>query len=138
MEYIHAHYEEARDLEQLSGIANFSRFHFHRQLTACTGIPVYRLIQILRLNHACRQLAFSPERRIVDIALEAGFKSPEAFPYRHLGNSIVQGDWIMAGFDLTALACGLLFGSLYVTRPRRKSSFWSLPFRPGRAGAASR
>jgi hypothetical protein len=25
---------------------------------------------------------------------------------RHLGNSIPQGDWIMAGFDLAALACG--------------------------------
>jgi uncharacterized iron-regulated membrane protein len=27
---------------------------------------------------------------------------------RHLGYSIPQGDWIMAGFDLTALACGLI------------------------------
>lgn len=28
---------------------------------------------------------------------------------RHLGVSLVQGDWIMAGFDLSALTCGLLF-----------------------------
>jgi uncharacterized iron-regulated membrane protein len=27
---------------------------------------------------------------------------------RHLGVSLPQGDWIMAGFDLTALACGLV------------------------------
>ncbi|MES2604473.1 MAG: PepSY-associated TM helix domain-containing protein [Pseudomonadota bacterium] len=28
---------------------------------------------------------------------------------RHLGISIPAGDWIMAGFDLTALACGVVF-----------------------------
>ena len=27
---------------------------------------------------------------------------------RHLGNSLPQGDWIMAGFDLTALACSAI------------------------------
>jgi hypothetical protein len=27
---------------------------------------------------------------------------------RHLGRSLPQGDWVMAGFDLTALACGAI------------------------------
>jgi len=27
---------------------------------------------------------------------------------RHLGRSIPQGEWIMAGFDLAALGCGLI------------------------------
>ena len=79
VDYIHAHYDEPLDVDRLSAIAHFSRFHFHRQFTACIGIPAYRLVQVLRLNHACRQLAFSPERRVLDIALDAGFDSPEAF-----------------------------------------------------------
>ena len=33
---------------------------------------------------------------------------------RHLGNSLVQGDWIMAGFDLTALVCGIIFAGFAV------------------------
>jgi uncharacterized iron-regulated membrane protein len=31
---------------------------------------------------------------------------------RHLGQSLWQGDWVMAGFDLAALALGLAFGQL--------------------------
>src|SRR5690606_28316665 len=29
---------------------------------------------------------------------------------RHLGHSLATGDWVFAGFDLTALALGILFG----------------------------
>jgi hypothetical protein len=38
---------------------------------------------------------------------------------RHLGNSVLQGDWIMAGSDLTALACGLVF-AVFAVRIGRK------------------
>jgi hypothetical protein len=33
---------------------------------------------------------------------------------RHLGNSLFEGDWIMAGFDLTAVVCGLVFAAFAV------------------------
>jgi uncharacterized iron-regulated membrane protein len=37
---------------------------------------------------------------------------------RHLGRSIPQGDWVMAGFDLTVLSLGLVFavGALFAKR----------------------
>ncbi|MFX4959621.1 PepSY domain-containing protein, partial [Acinetobacter baumannii] len=37
---------------------------------------------------------------------------------RHLGHSLTQGDWMLAGFDLAGLAAGLLLGwlSLRVAR----------------------
>jgi uncharacterized iron-regulated membrane protein len=34
---------------------------------------------------------------------------------RHLGNSLVQGDWIMAGFDLTVIVCGIIFAGFAIT-----------------------
>lgn len=40
---------------------------------------------------------------------------------RHLGNSIVQGDWIMAGFDLTVLATGIIFAMFALYIQRRKA-----------------
>ncbi|MES2623639.1 MAG: PepSY-associated TM helix domain-containing protein [Pseudomonadota bacterium] len=39
---------------------------------------------------------------------------------RHLGNSLMQGDWIMAGFDLTSLASGLVF-AIFAVRMQRKA-----------------
>lgn len=79
VKYLHDHVDEPLCLDQLGKIANFSKFHFHRQFTACTGISVQRLIQLLRLKEASRQLAFRDDRRITDIALDAGFGNAESF-----------------------------------------------------------
>jgi hypothetical protein len=38
---------------------------------------------------------------------------------RHLGISLAQGDWIMAGFDLTALATGVIFAVFALRLQRR-------------------
>jgi uncharacterized iron-regulated membrane protein len=38
---------------------------------------------------------------------------------RHLGHSLPQGDWIMAGFDLTAIACGAIAAVCAVKVRRR-------------------
>ncbi len=77
-DYIHSHLSEALSVEQLSQLANFSKFHFHRQFSHYAGISVFRYIQLLRLRQASYRLAFS-QGRIIDIALEAGFESPESF-----------------------------------------------------------
>ncbi len=39
---------------------------------------------------------------------------------RHLGVSLLQGDWLMAGFDLTSLATGVVF-AVYAWRLHRRS-----------------
>ncbi|AZY48698.1 peptidase [Bordetella avium] len=46
---------------------------------------------------------------------------------RHLGVSLLEGDWVMAGFDLTCLAAGLLLGWIGMRKrkavaPRRKAT----------------
>ncbi len=44
--YIERHLDEPLTLEQLSEVANFSRYHFHRQFANYCGIPVGRYIQL--------------------------------------------------------------------------------------------
>ncbi len=45
--YIARHLDEPLSLETLSAIAHSSPYHFHRQFSAYTGIPLYRYIQWL-------------------------------------------------------------------------------------------
>jgi len=78
-DYIDRHLDEELNVELLSRVANFSKFHFHRQFAVYTGINVFRYIQLMRLRHASYQLVFEEQRRITDIALESGFENPESF-----------------------------------------------------------
>ena len=79
LEYIDAHLDDDLSLERLSGVAAFSKFHFHRQFAELVGVPVHAYVQLVRFKRAVYQLAFRPERRIIDIALASGYESHEAF-----------------------------------------------------------
>lgn len=78
-EYIQQHLDETLDVERLSRVANFSKFHFHRIFQVVTGINVYKYIQLQRLRRSAQQLAYEPELRIIDIAYRANFENPESF-----------------------------------------------------------
>ncbi|WP_319381821.1 AraC family transcriptional regulator [Thiomicrorhabdus sp.] len=78
-DYIYRHLDEPLTVEELSGIAHFSKFHFHRLFAASVGVNVSRFIQLLRLKRASYQLVFQPEQKIIDIAFSAGYDSAEAF-----------------------------------------------------------
>jgi len=77
--FIEDHLDEDLPLDRLASIAGFSKYHFHRQFRAHVGVPVARFIALLRLRRASYQLAFAREHRVLDVALDAGFDSPEAF-----------------------------------------------------------
>jgi AraC family transcriptional regulator len=79
LDFIETHLDEALTVERLSREANFSKFHFHRQFSAYVGASVSRYVQLLRLKRASRRLVFDPGARVIDIALEAGFETPESF-----------------------------------------------------------
>jgi AraC family transcriptional regulator len=79
LDYIESHLDESLPVEQLSQVANFSKFHFHRQFAEYTGVSVFRYIQLLRLKQASYKLAFERSTRIIDIALDTGFENPESF-----------------------------------------------------------
>lgn len=78
-DYIDRHLAEPLSLDQLSRVAHISRFHFHRQFAAYTGIPLGRYLQLARLRHASHRLVFNPLDRITDIALDCGYRQAESF-----------------------------------------------------------
>lgn len=88
-DYIHKHLTEELSVEQLSQVANFSKFHFHRQFSLYVGVSVGRYIQMLRLRRASFRLVFEEQTPITEIALEAGFENPESFS-RAFRNSFDQ------------------------------------------------
>ena len=77
--YIGENLEGDLSAETLSRLANFSKFHFHRQFAAYIGMPVSRYVQLMRLRLAARRLAAREPCSVLDAALDAGFDSPEAF-----------------------------------------------------------
>jgi AraC family transcriptional regulator len=79
IEHICSHLEEDLGVEPLSAVAGFSKYHFQRQFSAFTGFGVAQFVRLVRLKRAAYQLAFAPERAIIDIALDAGFSAPESF-----------------------------------------------------------
>lgn len=78
-EYIKNHLADNLSVEALSRVAHFSKYHFHRQFSEYSGVSVFRYIQLVRLKRASYELAFRPRYRVIDIALNCGFESPEAF-----------------------------------------------------------
>lgn len=78
-DYIDGHLDQTLSVDELSDVANFSRFHFQRQFAVFSGMSVTRYVQMMRLRRASYALAFRKQRKIVDIALEAGFGNPESF-----------------------------------------------------------
>lgn len=79
LSYILKHLDTDLDLDHLSRVANTSKYHFHRQFSASTGISLHKFIQLSRLQAASMQLVFNPTASITQIALEAGYENTESF-----------------------------------------------------------
>ena len=77
--YIEEHLDDDLSVDVLSGVAAFSRFHFHRQFSNLFGIGVHRYVQLARLKRASYRLAFRDGETILQIALDSGYEGPEAF-----------------------------------------------------------
>ncbi len=79
IDFIGEHLDDELSLDQLSGIACFSKYHFHRLFTAYTGLSLQQYIRWLRLKRAAHQLIVDKESPIINIAINAGFESHESF-----------------------------------------------------------
>jgi AraC family transcriptional regulator len=79
IDFIGKHLDEDISLEQLSALFCVSKFHFHRLFTALTGLSLQQYIRWLRLKRAAHQLIVNQEQPIINIAINAGFSSHEAF-----------------------------------------------------------
>jgi AraC family transcriptional regulator len=79
LDHIDRHLDGDLDLETVSGVAAFSKFHFHRQFTATFGLSVHRYVQLARLKRASHRLAYIDAESVTDIAMDAGYDAPDAF-----------------------------------------------------------
>jgi len=79
VEYIEANLDKPIDIEHLCRLAHLSKFHFHRQCSANFGMPIMSLVKLLKLKRAAYQLAYRHEKKVLDIALDNGYESHEAF-----------------------------------------------------------
>lgn len=79
LDHIDRHLDGDLDLETVSGVAAFSKFHFHRQFKATFGVSLHRYVQLARLRQASQRLADAQGPSVTDIALDAGYETPDAF-----------------------------------------------------------
>lgn len=70
--------DEPPSLNELSRIACFSPYHFHRIFTAATGETVAAYVRRLLLQRAAQQILIT-EASITELALGAGYDSLDAF-----------------------------------------------------------
>ena len=76
--YIKEHCTEDLDLESVSALAGFSKFHFTRLFKSYTGISFYRYLNIQRI-HLAETLLIDPELPVTQVALQAGFSNLTSF-----------------------------------------------------------
>lgn len=79
LDHIDRHLDGDLDLETLSGVAAFSKYHFHRQFSATFRLSLHRYVQLARMRQASHQLAHHAQRSVTDIAMAAGYDAPDAF-----------------------------------------------------------
>lgn len=78
IEYIENHLNENIGLSDVSRETGYSYYHMTRLFSSVLGESVGRYINRRRLYNASKKLIHS-DQRVIDIALDCGFESPEAF-----------------------------------------------------------
>lgn len=76
--YIENHLGDDIRVEEVAKAAGYSYYHLNRQFAAILGESVGSYIKKRRLAEAARKLLYS-DQKVIDIAVENGFDSPEAF-----------------------------------------------------------
>lgn len=78
LDHIERHLGDRLTVEDLAAACGYSAFHFGRMFRACLGISVKQYVLSRKLETA-RQSLLRPGRRVIDVAMELGFESPEVF-----------------------------------------------------------
>lgn len=78
LSYVENNLENDLTLEEIARELHYSKFYVERVFKEHTGQPLYRYMKNRRLNEAAKKLV-ETKRPIVEIALEAGYRSQQAF-----------------------------------------------------------
>ncbi len=76
--HIHKNLDRQLPLEELAGVANFSRYHFHRIFKGIVGENLAEYVRRVKLQRAAQKLILT-EKKVTEIAFEAGYDSLESF-----------------------------------------------------------
>ncbi|PFK43207.1 AraC family transcriptional regulator [Bacillus cereus] len=76
--YIEEHLNEELTTEKVASYSAISMYHFHRIFQSYLGMSVAEYVRKRRLTHAAQTLVMT-ERPVLDIAIQYGFSSQEAF-----------------------------------------------------------
>ncbi|MBN1531388.1 MAG: AraC family transcriptional regulator [Spirochaetes bacterium] len=79
LDYIQEHLDRELSLEELAGVAHFSKYHFHRIFYSLMGESLFQYILRLRLERAASSLLWYPRKSVTRIAHECGFSGASAF-----------------------------------------------------------
>ncbi|WKB53343.1 helix-turn-helix domain-containing protein [Eleftheria terrae] len=77
--HMEAHLSQPLRLDELADAAALSRYHFERSFAAYAGETPLARVRRLRLHRAREQLACGAAASILQLALDSGYASPEAF-----------------------------------------------------------
>jgi AraC family transcriptional regulator len=77
--YIDAHLFEPMTMPELARVAGFSPFHFSRLFLARFGVTVMHYVRTCRLQAAAVRLSGDAPPPLIELALDCGFESQEAF-----------------------------------------------------------
>ena len=75
--YIEQNYNDNLTLEELSKVASFSKYHFHRVFKSIVGENLGDYIRRVRLSSAT--LKFKTDKKITQIAQESGYETNASF-----------------------------------------------------------
>jgi AraC family transcriptional regulator len=79
VDWIEQQLDDPLTLERIAGRAGLSPYHFSRLFTARMGRSVMAHVRGRRLVRGARRLCAEPDLKLVDLALDCGFDSQEAF-----------------------------------------------------------
>jgi len=79
IDYIENNIAHDFTLDELAGIACFSKYHFHRIFNSLMNETLFNFIYRLRLERAAARLCFEINKSVTDIAFECGFGSAASF-----------------------------------------------------------
>ncbi len=89
LKYLHEHYDQPLDVEQLAAMANMSSSTFHRNFRQITASSPIQYLKKLRLDRA-RALLLDQGLKVKQAAARVGYESPNQFSRefkRHFGQT---------------------------------------------------
>lgn len=78
LDFIEENIHRQLTISEIAAVAGYSAYHFQRLFSGAIGEPLREYVRGRKLTNAARLLATS-QTSILDLALEAGFESQEAF-----------------------------------------------------------